>query len=96
MLKSTLRDITSEPGLGNSIINTLIGLGTGIITKKIVVGTSHNVFKKLMGVAVELGVAGVVLKKGEEIKSVIGSALKKLLAGRKAKPKQLLDGQALY
>ena len=96
LLKSTLRDIGSEPHLGKNVINALIGLGTGIISKKIVIGSSHNIFKKLMGVAVEFGVAGLVTKKGEEIKSVIGSTLKKLLARRKAKPIQLLDERALY
>ncbi len=96
LLKSTLRDIGSEPNLGKNIFNALIGLGTGVISKKLVIGGSHNIFKKLMGVAVEFGVAGLVTKKGEVIKSVIASTFKKLLAGRKMKPKQLFDERALY
>ena len=96
MLKSAVHGLTSEPNLGNNVINALIGLGTGIISKKLVIGGSHNIFKKLMGVAVEFGVAGLVTKKGEEIKSVIGSTLKKLLAGRKAKPIELFDERTLY
>ena len=78
MLKKALHDITSEPGMANSIVNALIGLGSGILSKRLFIGGSHNIFKKLVGVAVEFGVAGMVAKKGEEIKATIGGAVKKL------------------
>jgi len=70
ILKSTFKDITSSSSLLDNILGTTVGLATGFISKKIVVGTSGNIFKKIFGSMVQSGVSSFVAKHPEAIKSV--------------------------
>ncbi len=69
LLKSTLSDITTSPNLIDNIIGTVIGLSTGYLTKKIFIGTSGNLVRKLFGSILQLGVTNVVAKHPDAIKS---------------------------
>jgi hypothetical protein len=70
ILKSTFKDITSSSNLLDNILGTTVGLATGFLSKKIVVGTSGNIFKKLFGSMVQSGVSSFVSKHPEAIKSI--------------------------
>ena len=69
LLKNTLKDIASSPNLVNNVIGAAIGLGTGYLSKKIVVGGSGNIFRKLLGIIVQMGVTNAVNQHPDEIKS---------------------------
>jgi len=69
LLKSTLKDIASSPNLINNILGAAVGLGTGYLSKKIVVGGSGNIFRKLLGVIIQMGVTNAVNQHPDEIKS---------------------------
>jgi hypothetical protein len=67
----------------SSVVDTLtsaaISAGAGILSKKLFVGRSSNLFKKLLGWAVELGVANLVSKKSGSIKDAGLNLLKKFM-----------------
>ena len=63
LLKGTLNDAVQSPGLRNTAINTVIGIGAGFLGKKIYVGHSKNIFKKMAGTAVQFLLANFVRKK---------------------------------
>lgn len=67
LLKSTIKDIISSPDLKTGIIDISIGVSTGFMAKKIVAGDSHNVFKQLMGSAVQMIVTKEVTKNADSI-----------------------------
>jgi hypothetical protein len=69
LLKSTLRELTSTPGLTDSLAGTAMGLVSGIITKKIAIGTSHNLIRKFAGVIVQLVVTKFVAQHADSIKA---------------------------
>ena len=69
ILKNTLKDITSSPNLIDNILGTAIGFVTGYFSKKIVIGTSGNIFRKLFGSIVQVGVTDVVSQHPDAIKS---------------------------
>ena len=69
ILKSTLKDIISAPSLPENILGAAIGLASGYLTKKIAVGFSGNIFRKLMGSVLQFGVTNVVARNPEAIKS---------------------------
>jgi hypothetical protein len=69
LLKSTLNDIASSPYLKDNILNTILGLATGYITKKIFIGASGNKFRKLIGSILQFGVVNFVSQHPEAIKS---------------------------
>ena len=70
LLKNTLNEVISSPNLIDNIISTLVGLSTGYLSRKIVVGTSGNVFRKLMGSVLQFGVTNIIAQHPDTIKSV--------------------------
>lgn len=79
LLKRTLKDISSSPFLITNILGTTIGLATGYLSKKIVVGTSSNVFRKLFGSIMQVGIVNAVAQHPEVIKSIGQSVLQYFL-----------------
>lgn len=70
LLKNTLKDIATSPNLINNILGATIGLGTGYLSKKIVVGGSGNLFRKLLGFLVQLGVTNAVNQHPDQIRTL--------------------------
>ena len=70
ILKNAIKEITSSPKLIDSLLGTVTGLATGYLSKKIVVGGSGNIIRKLLGSVLEFGVANVVSQHPDTIKSV--------------------------
>lgn len=71
IIKSTLKDIAASPDLRSNVINSAIGLGAGFLGKKLYVGNSKNIFRKITGVAVQFVVANFIRKKIPELKEDI-------------------------
>ena len=69
LLKSTLRELSSTSGLTDSLAGTAMGLVSGLITKKIAIGTSHNLIRKFAGVIVQLVVTKFVAQHADSIKT---------------------------
>jgi hypothetical protein len=74
LLKSAINDISSSPYLIDNLSGTVIGLATGYLTKKIFIGASGNLIRKLLGSILQFGVTNVVAQHSETIKS-IGQAI---------------------
>jgi hypothetical protein len=68
-LKSTLKDITSSSFLFDNVLSTSIGIASGYLTKKIVIGTSANIFRRLLGTIMQIGVTSTVSQHQEAIKT---------------------------
>lgn len=79
ILKNTLKDIISSPYLTANIVDASIGLVTGFLSKKIFIGTSGNIIRKLLGTLLQFGVTNVVAKHPDPIKSVGQYILHKIL-----------------
>ncbi len=69
LLKSSLNKVVHSPGLVEKIINATVGLGAGVLSKKILIGKSTGIVKRLLGTALELGVAGLISKNSTAIKT---------------------------
>jgi hypothetical protein len=78
LLKTVFHDVMDLPDLKTNVLNSAIGLVTGIFAKKIVIGKTINPIKKLLGFALETFVATKITKNADEIKSTGGSILKKI------------------
>jgi hypothetical protein len=70
LLRSTVNDIASSPYLIDNIIGNALGLATGYLSKKIVVGASNNKFRKLIGFVLQFGVTNFVAQRPDAIKSI--------------------------
>ncbi len=69
LLKSTLRDLTLTSGLTDSLAGTAMGLVSGIVTKRIAIGTSHNLVRKFAGVIMQLVVTKFVAQHADSIRT---------------------------
>jgi hypothetical protein len=79
LIKSTVKEIISEPDLKMDLINTVIGFTIGAFAKKKLVGKTHNPLTQLLGTILEVGVSGIVAKNAEGIKSIAMDIFKKLV-----------------
>ena len=70
LLKNSLSQVISSPFLIDNILGTAVGLASGYLSKKIVVGASGNIFRKLLGFIIQLGVTGSVSQQPDSIKSI--------------------------
>ena len=69
LIRSSLHKVTSNPsGIAGSVIKASIGFGVGMLSKKLLVGRSTSLVKKLAGQAVKLGVTGLIARKSDQIK----------------------------
>jgi hypothetical protein len=66
----------------DNIIGNVAGLATGFLSNKLFVGSSGNVFKKIIGAVMQLGVSGFVARNPDAIKS-IGQFILNYFLGKK-------------
>jgi hypothetical protein len=69
LFKSALKDISSSPGIGENLLGSAVGLASGYLSKKIFIGTSGNLLRKLIGSVLQYGVTNVVAKHPDAIKT---------------------------
>ena len=70
LIKSTLNDIASSPYLVDNILGTAMGLASGYLSKRIFIGASGNLLRKLLGSVLQFGVTNVVAQHSDTIKSI--------------------------
>ena len=67
LLRGALKDVVESPDLRNTAINTAIGIGAGFLGKKLYVGNSKNIFKRISGSAIQFLIANFVRNKIPEM-----------------------------
>lgn len=87
LIKSTFQQISSSPEIKNNIFSTAIGIGTGLLSKKLWLGSSQNPVKKLFGTFLQFATANFVSKHSAGIKSTGVNLLQRFLQHRKESKK---------
>jgi len=91
LFRSSIHDITTSPYLIENIVGTALGLATGYLSKKIVIGASTGVFRKLLGSVIQFGITNLVTRHPGTIKSVGQFIFQHIF--RKKEPKLSGEGQ---
>ncbi len=68
LIKNALSEVASSPYLSDNLLGSIIGLATGYISRKIAVGSSGSVIKKLLGTILQFGVTNFVAQHVDTIK----------------------------
>jgi hypothetical protein len=76
LVKNLFHEVTASPEIKSDLVSNAIGLGTGFITKTLLLGISHNPIKKVIGTVFEFAVANLVSKHSDNIKLIGGNLLK--------------------
>ena len=74
-LNDTLKDLSSSPEFKGNLMNSTIGIGAGFITKKLVLGATHNPIKQFLGTLLQIGVTSLVSRNGDSIKSGVSKLI---------------------
>lgn len=69
LIKKTFHDVASSAEIREELITNAIGLASGYLTKKVIVGTSENPFRKILGLFLQFAIATFVTKHAETIKT---------------------------
>lgn len=72
-LISTLKDAASSPYLLDNILSTAVGLSTGYLSRKIIVGASGNILRRLFGSVLQFGITKVVAQNPVPVKLLANS-----------------------
>ena len=71
IVKSIVNDVFESKTLREEFVNTTAGYVTGLITKKLIVGTSKNPVLKLFGLGIQLAMTTLMSKNYAAVKEVI-------------------------
>jgi hypothetical protein len=70
IFRSTLSQVTSSPDLLGGLLSTTVGLAAGYLSNRTLVGSSANLFKKLLGTVLQFGITTMIVKNPEAVKSL--------------------------
>lgn len=79
IIKHSLQELTSPSELKGNFLDAATTLLTGYLTHKILAGKNKNIFRRLLGLAMEFGVSSLVARNAELIREFSVSILEKLL-----------------
>jgi hypothetical protein len=60
LIKSTINTMKDSPGLTGSLLNAGVGLGAGFLSKRMLLGKSSGLLKRLLGNVIQMVVTGAV------------------------------------
>jgi hypothetical protein len=83
LIKTTIQDVIEMPDLQDSVVDNVIGLATGYISKKLLIGSTHNPVKKLLGNVFQMLVTSYTANHSEGIKKISSEIFSKLLNRKK-------------
>jgi hypothetical protein len=79
LIRHTFEEVSSSNEIKEGMLNNVIGLTTGYFSKAILIGSSANPIKKILGALLQFTVATLVAQNAESIKTVGKVVLDKLL-----------------
>ena len=84
LIRDNLEDSTSSKILGNNMISTSVGLATGYLVKKLIIGKSGNQIRGIIGSAVQIGIINLVAHYQSTVE-IVGNTLLQLFIHKNKK-----------
>ncbi|MES2240046.1 MAG: hypothetical protein V4497_07275 [Bacteroidota bacterium] len=63
LLKETLEDFKHSPDIKSNFLQSVVSIAGGYLSKKMVMGKSNSIFKKIMGYVLQYGLTNFISKK---------------------------------
>ena len=76
LIKHAIHEIAGSNDIKNTVLQTGIGITTGLLSKNLFVGASHSVIKKIVGNVLQFGVANAVASHSSVLKNIGNTLLK--------------------
>jgi hypothetical protein len=71
ILRNSLKDLFSSHYMIENMSGTAIGAASGFLLKKVFVGASANLFRKLIGSVLQFGITNIIAQNSDQIKSFV-------------------------
>lgn len=78
IIKNTWKEAYSEPDIKASVTSNLMGIVSGTIARKIILGRTNNPVTRFLGATIERLVSRSVANNADKIKNVAGNVLEKI------------------
>jgi hypothetical protein len=78
LIKHTFKEVSSSTEIREGMLNNVIGLTTGYLTKAILIGSSANPIKRIFGTVLQFAVAAMVARNSDSIRSIGNVVLNKI------------------
>jgi hypothetical protein len=85
LIKGLFRSVKESPDMKSDILHAAVGLGTGFLTNKILLGKLHGPLKTILGGLIQTGIAKAAVSYPGEIQAKGFSMLAKFLERLKIK-----------
>ena len=80
LIKTAFHDLTTSPSFKVNLLDTTISMVAGFLTKKVMIGNTHNPIKQILGTVLQMGVTSIVSKNTTDIKSTVMSLVKNFIS----------------
>ena len=68
LIKNAFGLIATSPEIKGNILSNLVGMTTGYLTKKVLLGSTHNPIKRILGTVLQFVITNVATKHSETSK----------------------------
>jgi len=85
LIQSTLKDLVTSPYMLDNIIDATLSIATGYVSKRIVVGASSNIIRRILGSLIQAGATKFISSHSGAIKAFGVQAFTQIF-GKKEKP----------
>lgn len=85
IVKNTVSEVAASPSFKHNLLNVIVGLGAGYLSKKLVVGREAGILKRGLGTALQFAVTSLISKNKENDAIEThkkGSLLKRIFSGK--------------
>jgi hypothetical protein len=69
LIKNAFGLMATSPEIKGNILSNIIGISTGYLTKKVLLGSTHNPIKRILGTLLQFVITNVVTKHSDTSKS---------------------------
>ena len=83
LIKSTFHDVTASPNLKGNIVDSAIGLAVGFLSRKVLVGSSHNPLKNIVGTMLQFAISNFASKHTDNIKTAGMNIFGRIFKGKR-------------
>ncbi|NHN26909.1 hypothetical protein FIA58_014585 [Flavobacterium jejuense] len=67
IIKETIHDFKNSKDIKNSLLESALGIAGGFVTRKMIIGKSSNIFKKISATVIQYLVSNFITNKAEKI-----------------------------
>jgi len=85
LVKSSLKELTDSVEIKTNLFESIISIFTGYLSKKLMIKSDGNIFKRILGLVVQFGVTNLVAKNAETIRIFITEFIDRFLHPKEEK-----------